>query len=167
MGIFQTSNETKLTNEIGGEFTYNTVKLSRWRSLMRVYLLLVTLIVGGCAYQDDPIDYRGFYCDVSDLDQTPLGSRPDQAFRFRNIARLYPNNPDSFGPPPQQQKYSGQRWDRANEYWFADSSGKLHLYVNSDDFYVYHWAFENQTTPILVSHGLLRCGCHFCASDDV
>ena len=113
------------------------------------------------------VDYSKFYCDVSGDGQHPLDSRPEKAVAFRDIARLHPNNPGTFGPPPRQQAHSGKRWDTSNEYWFSDASGGIHLYSNTDDGYAYHWEFESVSSTSLLKHGLLNCGCHFCTKQQL
>jgi len=98
------------------------------------------------------------YCYLGSASQEPLSTSPDNANSYRQFARRAPNDPNSFGPPPAQQKYSGKAWDKSNEYWYIANTGELFLYSNTDDFYVYYWQFSNTSKIDLVNHGLIDCG---------
>jgi hypothetical protein len=97
------------------------------------------------------------YCYLDVGSQKPMANPPRNARALRDIARMYPNDPESFGPPPSQQQYSGAQWDRGNEFWYVSDSGDLYLYCNTDDRYVYVWHFKNTPDPVLEDHELLNC----------
>ena len=123
------------------------------RGSLVVAFLLATL---SCASVRNVSGSR-LHCHLDAGSQVSLPEPPSNAAALRNLARQYPNDPDSFGPPPFQQLFSGLQWDRRNEYWYADEAADLYLYSNTDDFYVYYWHFAGSSEPKLEDHGLLDC----------
>ena len=113
-------------------------------------------MITGCS-SGKIVEGNSLYCHLDVGSQVPMALPPENADELRKIAKMYPNDPNSFGPPPTQQQFSGVPWDQKNEYWYATSEGHVYVYSNTDDFYVYFWHFENSSSPILEDHALVDC----------
>jgi len=125
-------------------------------SLQTLLGVALGLSVSACA-ADGSTRARSLSCFLATPHQRQLEQPPSNAPDLRGIAMLHPNDPNSFGPPPSQQHFSGSRWNTNNEYWYSADNGDVLLYVNSDDNFVYMWHFEGSSTR-LKEHMLVDCG---------